>query len=477
MIISIPKVVSLALVVATLSCRENLEPSTPSGPETPLNITAARALPFSQVSAGAQHTCGVTTHNVTYCWGDNELGQLGNGTSTGPETCGELEVPCFTRPVRVARGLKFRQVSAGSLHTCGVTRRNAAYCWGPTGFGRLGNGSHSGPESCFWFQAEYTCSTSPIAVRGGLAFRTLTSGDQHTCGVTTNDAVYCWGTNELGQLGNGTSTGPETCVAKGSDDELEHAPCSTTPVRVVGRLRFRQVSAGRYHTCGVTTDNRAYCWGASFWGQLGNGTNKGPETCGTHAPCSTAPVRVARQLRFRQVSAGDDHTCGVTTENVAYCWGVNDGGELGHGNSPGPDECETYAGHCSTRPVRVVGRLLFERVDGGGRSTCGLTMSGAVYCWGENRVGMLGIGTNTGPETCPSASPCSMRPVRVRGGVVFRQVSAGTVHTCGVSSNSAAYCWGSNNYGELGTGTSRGPENCGDPCSTRPIAVAHSARH
>jgi alpha-tubulin suppressor-like RCC1 family protein len=479
MIISIPKVVSLALLVATLSCRENLEPTTAAEPETTVDMTLARAPAFAQVSAGTEHTCGVTTAYVAYCWGNNELGQLGNRSSTGPEICGELDVPCSTRPVRVMPGLKFREVSAGTFHTCGLTARHVAYCWGFSAGGTLGNGSLTGPEMCFRFGVEVPCSTSPVRVKGRLAFRSLSLGNGHTCGVTTSYALYCWGGNEFGQLGIGTRRGPETCVGTlGGDDETPvYTPCSSRPVRIASGLSFRQVSAGRYHTCGVTTNHRAYCWGGSFFGQLGNRTTAGPEICGTHAPCSRKPVRVAGGLAFRQVSAGDDHTCGVTTEDITFCWGANEGGQLGRGTSTGPEECpQSGEGYCSSRPVRVVGRLLFERVDGGGRSTCGLSRSDTLYCWGENWLGMLGIGTIMGPETC-SVRPCSTSPLRVKGALVFRQVSAGALHTCGVTTSSVAYCWGSNNYGELGTGTSRGPENCLDPCSTRPVAVAHPVRH
>jgi alpha-tubulin suppressor-like RCC1 family protein len=462
---------AIALLLTALGCREDLEPSTVAGPETTPDITLAQSPAFAQVSAGTEHTCGVTRGNVAYCWGNNELGQLGNRTTSGPETCGQFDVPCSTRPVRVVRGLAFRKVSAGALHTCGVTTENVVYCWGTSVFGRLGNGTHTGPERCLRFGTLYPCSTRPVPVMGGLAFRTVSPGDQHTCGVTTKNVAYCWGINDFGQLGNGTGTGPETCVAVLGDEAPEDVPCSTRPVRVVGRLRFRQVSAGRFHTCGVTTDNRAYCWGGSFGGRLGNRTRTGPP--------STKPVRVARGLAFRQLSAGDDHTCGVTTENIAYCWGVNEDGELGHGTSSVPEVCpNTGEGYCNTRPVQVLGRLLFGRVDGGGRSTCGLSTKGVAYCWGENLVGMLGNGTNTGPEICASSAPCSTRPVRVKGGLVFRQVSAGAQHTCGVSTSTVAYCWGSNEYGELGNGTSRGPEKCfGSPCSTRPVPVAPSARH
>jgi alpha-tubulin suppressor-like RCC1 family protein len=123
---------------------------------------------------------------------------------------------------------------------------------------------------------------------GGLAFRTVDVGGGHTCGLTTNDVAYCWGHNFDGQLGSGSTTGPQTCRPF-----FGETPCSRRPFRVVGRLTFRQLDAGEVHTCGVTTDHVVYCWGDNLWGQLGNGNRTGPETCFFGNPCSTRPLAIA----------------------------------------------------------------------------------------------------------------------------------------------------------------------------------------
>jgi alpha-tubulin suppressor-like RCC1 family protein len=213
----------------------------------------------------------------------------------------------------------------------------------------------------------------PAARSYSLAFRQVSAGDHHTCGVTTTDVVYCWGGNDAGQLGDGTTT---------------ERP---RPVRVVGGLAFRSVDAGGVHTCGLTTDHQAYCWGDNGSGQLGHRTRTGPELCGGF-PCSTRPVRVAGRLPFQQVSAGSAHSCGVATgtkdgirlSHVAYCWGRNIEGELGVGTSAGPETCTSFGEilSCSSRPVRVVGGLAFRSVDAGGVHTCGVTTSDVAYCWG-----------------------------------------------------------------------------------------------
>jgi alpha-tubulin suppressor-like RCC1 family protein len=215
-------------------------------------------------------------------------------------------------------------VSAGGGYTCGVTTDGAAYCWGYNGDGELGNGTTTGPEQCGPSGGTVACSSTPVAVAGGYAFVTVSAGDGQTCGVTTGGAAYCWGYNGSGELGTGSTTS------------------SATPAAVVGGHTFSMVSAtGLEHTCGVTADGAAYCWGDNFWGELGTGTTTS----------SSTPVPVLGGHTFATVSTGgyyidivetgSAHTCGVTTGGIVYCWGS---GALGNG---------TWS---STVPVKVAGQ-------------------------------------------------------------------------------------------------------------------------
>jgi alpha-tubulin suppressor-like RCC1 family protein len=156
-------------------------------------------------------------------------------------------------------------------------------------------------------------------------------------------------------------------------------------VRVVGGLRFRQVSAGFEHSCGVTLGNRGYCWGRSAFGEVGDGTTS----------VRLTPVRVAGGLRFRQVdAAGLFHTCGVTLGHSAYCWGLNDNGQLGDGTTIN-----------RLTPVAIAGGLLIRQVSAHFNHSCGVTLGNRAYCWGDNERGQLGDGTTTDRRT----------PVRVAG--------------------------------------------------------------
>jgi alpha-tubulin suppressor-like RCC1 family protein len=251
------------------------------------------------------------------------------------------------------------------------------------------------------------------AVTAALSFRQVSAGSFHTCGVTTDDRAYCWGVNNIGELGNGTTTGPETCA-------LERA-CSKRPVAVLGGLRFRAVTAGAGHSCGVTFDDKAYCWGGNGLGMLGDGTNTD----------RARPVAVGGRLSFRQLSAGGAHTCGVTTDSRAYCWGSNFFGELG--------TREAY-----NAPVAVAGGLRFRLVSAGlSDFTCGITTADRAYCWGRNLSGELGDSTEVESRAVPAP---------VAGGRTYRELDAGSNHTCAVTFGSRAFCWGNGRDGQLGTG-------------------------
>ncbi len=394
----------MALIVATVGCQADTD--SPTGPELgpEFKTNPLRPLPFRQVSAGWVHTCGVTRDNLAYCWGSNFGGQLGEGTTTNR-----------LRPVAIAGGLRFREVSAGMAYTCGLTSDDLAYCWGQNSAGQLGNGTTSP-------------SLTPFAVAGGLRFRQVSTGAFHTCGVTTANQVFCWGSVGAGR---GNEIGGEARYR---------------PFEVGAGLRFREVSASLvtsalgHFTCGVTLDDVAYCWGENEFGQLGIGSS---------GVLSWAPVPVAGGLQFRAISAGATRTCGLSPERLAYCWGANWYGAVGDG---------TYNIR-RPAPVRVSGGLRFRELsDGGEYHTCGITQPGRAYCWGGNFEGQVGDGTTTNRLT----------PVPVAGRLHFRQLGTGTSHTCGVVNGNVAYCWGANYAGQLGDGTT-------SPRLT-PVAVAAPLR-
>jgi alpha-tubulin suppressor-like RCC1 family protein len=336
------------------------------GSVTPVQVSGA--VTFATVSV-YRRTCGVTNQGVAYCWGLNSFGELGTGTTA----------PYNPQPAAVSGGLTFASVSTGQYHTCGLTTRGAAYCWGLGEQGELGTGNTAS-------------SGTPLAVVGGLTFVMVAAGGWgHSCGLTTSGAAYCWGDNTFGQLGDGTTTGPQRC---NPGVESTGGPCSTEPVAVSGGLTFAQISVGLAHVCGVTTGGAAYCWGWNGAGALGTGDTI----------TSASPVAVAGGLTFAMVSAGDRYTCGVSTGGAAYCWGYN-GPHLGHGSVVNADAV--------LAPVAVAGGLTFVMVSAGEGEgidhTCGVTTNGVAYCWGFDSWGQLGDGTVRGE----SENIYSAVPVRV----------------------------------------------------------------
>jgi alpha-tubulin suppressor-like RCC1 family protein len=356
----------------------------------------------------------------------------------------DAESPTAPEPAPVlataASALAFYQVSTGGYHTCGVTTDNRAYCWGWAVFGQLGNGTT-------------TQRLRPAAVAGTLRFHQVSAGTDHTCGVTPAYRAYCWGINTNGELGDGTTTNRLTpvpvagghlfrrvdagvshtcgvsypdnrgyCWGYNNEGELGDGTFTKrlTPVAVTGGRQFRQVEAGYDHTCGVTTSDEAFCWGWNNYGQLGDSSS---------ASFRKTPSRVAGMHRFRQLDAGLDFTCAVTTSDRAFCWGYGRDGQIGDG--------KTYLRFW---PKAVAGGLSFSRVTTGFIHTCGETTLNRAYCWG---IGAVGDGTQ-GPR---------LTPVAVAGGLYFSQLSAGSGQTCGKTPAGVAYCWGSNRRGELGDGT------------------------
>ena len=317
-------------------------------------VAVTGGLTFSAVTAGEFHTCGLSSNGAAYCWGSNDHGQLGNGSSAAFSSA----------PVAVAGGLTFSAVSAGVDHTCGVSVSGLAYCWGWGSYAQVGDGSR-------------TDSPVPMAVTGGLTFSAVSAGFTHTCAVTTDGHAYCWGLNNAGQLGNGSF---------GQDS------ISAAPVAVTGGLTFSAVSAGdHFNTCGLATTGTPYCWGE---GQHTVVDEQGPHVLAF----SPVPVPVINGLDPRQfpptliiagpfstVSAGFSHTCWLSPAGGAYCAGSNYYGQRGDGGDATP----------SGRPLAVAGGLTFSAVSAGTYHTCGVTVAGIAYCWGLNAGGELGDGSTT----------------------------------------------------------------------------------
>jgi alpha-tubulin suppressor-like RCC1 family protein len=338
------------------------------------------------IASGFFHTCAVTTAGALQCWGSNAYGQLGDGTTTSRTT-----------PVTVS-GLSSGAVAiaAGEYHTCALTVAGAVKCWGANTSGQLGDGTTVN---------RYT----PVTVSGlSSGVVAVVAGRSHTCALTTAGAVWCWGKNYDGQLGDGTFT------------------YRNTPVAVSGLSSgVAAIAAGDGHTCALTTAGAVLCWGRNVSGQLGDGTTMGRLTPVAVSGLNSAVVAIA---------TGSSHSCALTTTGAVRCWGYNYYGQLGDGTTMG-----------RLTPVAVSGLSnTVEAIATGSSHNCALTTAGAVRCWGYNYYGQLGDGTTMDRLTLVAVSGLSN---------TVAAIATGYAHSCALTTAGALRCWGRNFEGQLGDGT------------------------
>lgn len=340
---------------------------------------------IAAVTAGMYHTCALTVRGGVLCWGDNSSGQLGDGT----------KVPHLAPTAVTGLSIGVQELAAGAMHTCALTTGGGVYCWGSNGFGQLGTAVFA-DESLF---------PTPVAgFTGGV--QAIAANASHTCALTKDGAVFCWGDNEAGQLGDGTDTN------------------RLAPVPVAGLNHGVQaIAAGVEHVCALLGTGGIKCWGNNAYGQLGDGSGSDRKT----------PVDVIHLGGpAQQLYAGAYHTCTVVG-GAALCWGSNNVGQLGDG---------TTAGKLAPVGVHALGTGVLS-IAGGETHTCALLAGGGVSCWGDNFYSQLGDSTDDDHLLPNSVSSLG-------GGV--RSISAGLRHTCAVTAAGGVDCWGWNVYGQLGDG-------------------------
>jgi len=364
-----------------------------------LTLLAAGAAPteaatrkYTQIAAGGEHACAITSRGDAYCWGSNADGQLGNGNKSN--------TPSLTA-VAVVGGYRFTSIAASKYTTCAITSSGRAYCWGAddntdgysTSGGMLGGGFALGD------------SDSPVAVLGGRRFTSISAGTDHFCGLTSDGRAYCWGGNSSGQLGDGTT-----------DDKDQ-------PVAVSGSVRFVSITTAHEYTCGIT-QRGVFCWGQWFGvttptlvpggrgivrleatefytstnalcGLTRTGKLMCLEVTGSYAPVPIGFKTVDGAPKYVDLAVGSGEVyrlCGLRGDGSISCWGSL--GDILFGASTDPVDA-----------VKLETELKFKAVTQGGLNapeevqfSCGLTKAGAAYCWGSNAGGQLGNGTQMSTE-------------------------------------------------------------------------------
>ena len=280
-----------------------------------------------------------------------------------------------------------RQIKSGRTHTCAVTTDNKLYCWGKNDHGKIGSGSDDEVE------------TLPVEVLQDVSSVNLKS--DNTCAIKTTGGLYCWGSNAYGQVGNGGASAS-----------------ASTPVEVLDNVI--SVGMGDMHVCALKSNNELYCWGFNGLGQVGIGSS---------VESQSVPVKVLEDVS--SVSSGSYHTCAIKTNGKLYCWGINFSAQVGSGSN------NDY----EYTPVEILQDV--TSVSLGSGHSCALKVNGKLYCWGYNGYGQVGSGNN---------NEYVSTPVEILEDVIG--VSLGGGHTCALKSDGKLYCWGFNQYGQIGNGSS-----------------------
>ena len=366
-----------------------------------------RFMSANQISAGGLHTCAIAPDNNVYCWGNGYLGILGNNSTA------DSKVPVAVSTTGVLAGKTIKQISAGGSHTCVIASDNKAYCWGSGLSGQLGNNSTT--------NSSVPVAVSTTGVLAGKTIKQISASGSHTCAIASDDKAYCWGGGTGGVLGNGSTAESKVPVA-----------VSTTGV-LAGKT-IKQISAGDFHTCAIASDDKAYCWGYNSFRQLGNNS-----TTNSSVPVAVSTTGVLAGKTIKQISVGNSYTCAIASDNKAYCWGNGSSGKLGNNsttNSSVPVAVSTTG---------VLAGKTIKQISAGLSHTCAIASDDKAYCWGGGTGGRLGNGS-----TADSKVPVAVSTTGVLAGKTIKQISAGGLHTCAISSDNKAYCWGYNHRLQLG---------------------------
>lgn len=333
------------------------------------------------LGVGISHTCALTAAGAAYCWGRNNVGQLGDASTTNRNTA-----------TLVSGAVVFKQIATGFDFSCGLNSSGAAYCWGANTSGQLGTGNNNQ-------------SSIPVAVSTTQVFRQISAGYNSACAVTQYGKVYCWGENGSNQLGDTTTTDRNAPVAVDTD------------------VRFVKVSVGKFHACALSHEKRIFCWGLNNSGQLGDASTT---TRTTPTILTGATTFIDVSVTSGTTAATSDHSCGLTSSGTVYCWGENGSSQLGNGLTV----------DLST-PVLVTSSVLFLSLKVGAATTCALGADQQYYCWGASLT-----------ATNLVATPGKMI---IPQGVEAKNIGLGEAHGCLLTSRGEALCWGSSNtYGEFG---------------------------
>ncbi|HVW28652.1 MAG TPA: protease pro-enzyme activation domain-containing protein [Polyangiaceae bacterium] len=405
-------------------------------PAIPLSGLTPRA-----VTIGTMHVCVLFSNNDVKCWGQNQFAQLGIGSvATYQKTVPSGYVVTLDPVADVVKS-----IFAGWNNTCAILASGAVKCWGDNRVGELGidNKAYVGFDS--------TKATAVVNLPAALS---IGVGYNHMCALLATGAVRCWGYNGYGQAGPvnvgdqngniGDSSGEMEAMATEGDFSLG------TGASPVG------VDASTYKSCALLADGRIKCWGYNIYGQLGLGTGTYNNYLGYNTADmgnNLATTKLGGNRSALAVASGDNFNCAILENGPVKCWGKNDAGQLGVGdtNPRGTTTAQTGA----SLPAVLLGSGRSARMlAAGARHACALLDNGAIKCWGANDSGQLGLGDTANRGSAANQMGDNLSAVKLGTGRTAIAVTAGTAHTCALFEEGDVMCWGANAQGQLGVGNS-----------------------
>lgn len=370
--------------------------NTASGNEyTPVLITESG--PWIDVTASGQLSCGVKTNGTGWCWGKGQSGSLGDGVG------GDHDEP---DPVQIVDAGPWEKIEMSQNTGCGIKSDGTGWCWGQNANGTIGDGTK-------------TNRNTPVEIDGSYTWLYITGNSQHTCGIRTNRSVMCWGQETGGRLGNGVTASEQLSpIAPGVSVTNGYFGGGSSGGGALNTT-MQTVSNGDYHSCAIASDDTVWCWGRGATYALGNAS-----TADHYTPIQTSSDS------WYSITSGTFQSCGIKMDGTGWCWGNNSNGSAGMG---GVAKVQT--------PTQISGGGTWEVLSHGSNHTCGVKTGGDAYCWGSENYGKLGNG---------STSTDRLTPISVSGSYVWKDISAGGSHTCGIQSDDTLWCWGKADYGQTG---------------------------
>lgn len=410
--------------------------------------------PIVQIKAGNDFNCARTRSGLVKCWGNNAFGQLGqehrNAIGTTLESLG-----ANLKPVNLGTSRTAVDITLGSTHACALLDDGSAKCWGRNSFGQLGLGTNinlgDDPN-------EMGDALPRIQFARNQRLVKIAAGGNTTCALFESRQALCWGSNAQGMAGQ------ETSISTVGTDPM-NIPALLPPIELGTNLRVVDLFVSTSHICALLEDRSAKCWGNNSLGQLGLGDtkNRGRET-GTMGNALPYPS-LGTDEKIQTMTLGELHTCASFENGRMKCWGFNDFGQLGVGDSLIRGSTPETLGMALPWVMPSSGLSLLQ-IEANTYSTCALLQNRAIKCWGSNAFGQLGQGDQLNRGDSPQNSGDALPFIRLGRNARPVQVAMGNAHVCTLLQDGSVKCWGRNSSGQLGQGHNRAigtnPNDMGD---------------